>query len=117
ELDDPRVAAGPLREARSDLGEELVHDVLRAQLGERLAACVQVAPLAERDHLLRERLDGLGLRLGRLDPPVGDQRAREVRVERLPVRGIAPQLLACAGVAPLATRRLAGTGPGWRASP
>ena len=41
ELDDPRVAAGPLREARRDVGEQLVHDVLRAQLGERLAPRVR----------------------------------------------------------------------------
>ena len=60
---------------------------------------VWVAPLAERDHLLREGLDGLGLRLGRLDPPVGDQRPREVRVEGLPMRRVAAELLSRASVA------------------
>src|SRR6266498_138001 len=60
---------------------------------------MEVAALAERDHLFREGLDGLGLRLGRLDPAVLDQRAREVGVERLPVRGVAAELLPCAAVA------------------
>src|SRR6266511_4735670 len=60
---------------------------------------MEVAALAERDHLFREGLDGLGLRLGRLDPAVLDQRAREVGVERLPVRGVAAEFLACAVVA------------------
>jgi hypothetical protein len=36
---------------------------------------VQVAAAAERDHLLGDRLDGLRLRDGRLDPAVLDQRA------------------------------------------
>ena len=92
---------------RSDVAEEMRDDVGRAQLRERPAAGGEVAALAERDHLLGERLDGLCLRLRRLDPAVLEQRAREVRVERLAVRGVAPQLLACAGV-PHATRLLAG---------
>ena len=36
ELDDPRVAAGTVGEARRDVGEQLVHDVLRAQRRDRL---------------------------------------------------------------------------------
>src|SRR6266540_7077357 len=60
---------------------------------------MEVAALAERDHLFREGLYVLGLRLGRLDPAVLDQRAREVGVERLPVRGVAAELLPCAVVA------------------
>jgi hypothetical protein len=55
---------------------------------------MEVAALAQRDHLLREGLDRLRLRLGRLDPTVLDQGAREIRVERLAVSGVPPQLLA-----------------------
>src|SRR2546425_8734376 len=55
---------------------------------------MEVAALAERDHLFREGLDRFGLRLGGLDPAVLDQRAREVRVERLAVGRVAPELLA-----------------------
>src|SRR6185503_3302360 len=37
ELDHPRVAAVALGEARRDVGEELVDDVVRAELGHRVA--------------------------------------------------------------------------------
>ena len=46
-----------------------------------------------------------------------EEAAREVRVERLAVRGVAPQLLACAGVLHLVTRLPGARAPGWRASP
>src|SRR5439155_12987002 len=91
----PRVASVAVREARPDLVEELVDDVLRAQEGEGLTVVVHSASPAERDHLLGDRLDGLRLRLGRLDPAVLDQRAREIRVKRLAVRRVATELLAC----------------------
>ena len=76
-----------------------MNDELRAQLGEREPPGVKVAALAERDHLLREGLDRLGLGLGGLDPAVLDQRTREVRVQGLTVRRVAAELLACATVA------------------
>ena len=98
QLHDPRVAARPLGEPGCDLGEQLMDDILGAKLGDRLAPRRQVAALAERDHLLGERLDRLRLRFRRLDPTVLDQRAREVRVERLAVRRVAAELLACAVV-------------------
>src|SRR5262249_41799559 len=98
ELHDPRVAARPLGETRRDLGEELVHDVVRAQRRERLTTGVEVAALAERDNLLGERLDRLRLGLRRLDPAVLDQGARQVRVERLAMGGVPPELLAGPGV-------------------
>src|SRR3954469_15138937 len=68
DLDDPRVAAGSVREARSDLVEELLDDRLGRQLGERLAAGGEVTAAAERDELLGNRLDGLRLGDGGLDP-------------------------------------------------
>src|SRR5579859_379859 len=93
ELHDPRVAARPVDEPRRDLGEELVHDLLRPQEGERLAAGVNRALAAERDHLLRDRPHRLRLRLGRADPAVLDQRRRQVRVQRLAMRRVAAELL------------------------
>jgi len=69
-----------------------VHDVLRAEVRERLAPGVDAAAPCERDHLLGDRLDLLRLGRGRLDPPVLEQRAGEVGVERLPVRGVAAEL-------------------------
>src|SRR5207237_2183074 len=101
-LDDPRVAARAVGEARPDVGEELVDDVLRAQVRERLPAGVDVAPPAERDHLLCDRPHGLRLRLGRADAAVLDQRARQVRVERLAVGRVAAELLARAVVPQMA---------------
>src|SRR6266536_3793099 len=94
ELHDARVAAGAVDEARRDVGEELVHDVLRPKRRDRLAPGGEVTAATEGDHLLGERLDGFGLRLGRLDPAVLDQRTGEVRVERLAVGGVPPALLA-----------------------
>src|SRR5207245_3924720 len=78
---------------------QLLDDVLRAQEGDRLPARREVAAAAERDHLLGDRLDGLGLRLGRLDPAVLDQSAREARVQGLALGAVATELLACAAVA------------------
>src|SRR6059058_2937616 len=75
-----------------------MHDKLRAQLGEREPPGVEVTALTERDHLLCEWLDRLGLGLRGLDPAVLDQRARQVRVQGLTVRRVATELLACATV-------------------
>src|SRR5688500_12449195 len=52
DLDDPRVASRPFCKSRAHVGEQLVHDVLRAQEGERLAAGVEIAAPPQRDHLL-----------------------------------------------------------------
>src|SRR5919202_3308088 len=109
ELHDPGIAARAVGEARPDLGEELVDDVLGAQVRDRLPARVDVAAPAEGDHLLGDRLDRLRLRLRRPDAPVLDQRAREVGVERLAVRGVAAELLPRAVVphyGPSSPRRL-----------
>src|SRR4029077_19900752 len=54
DTDDPRLTPGPPREARSDLGEQLVDDLLRAQVRHRLTPRVQITAASESDHLLRE---------------------------------------------------------------
>src|SRR4051812_35573950 len=108
ELHDARVAARPVGEARADLGEQLVHGLLLAQERERAPARREVASPAERDHLLGNRAHLLGLRLGGLDAPVLDQGARQVRVERLAVGAVAPELAAGAAMAHGATRRPSG---------
>jgi hypothetical protein len=94
ELDDARVPTLALGEARSDVREQPVHDVVGAERGKRLPPRVQVTALAERDQLLGERLHRLGLRFRRLDAAVLDQRAGEVGVEGFAVRGVAAELLA-----------------------
>src|SRR5262249_31611225 len=96
--DDPRVAARPVLEPGGDVGEELVDDVLRAQVGERLPPRVDVALAPERDHLLGDRAHLFRLGDGGLDAAVLEQRARQVGVQRLAVRGVAAQLPTCAVV-------------------
>src|SRR5215212_9598426 len=110
ELQDACVAARALRVARRDLLEKLVdHELVLAELGQRLAAGVQVAAPRERDQLLDLGLDRLRLRDGRLDPLVLDQLLREVREQRLAVRRVARELVPVALVAhrPNPTRRAA----------
>ena len=92
--DDACVSARAVREPGSHVGEQLVHDVIRAKRGERLPPGMEIAALAQGDHLLGEWLDRLRLSLGRLDPAVLDQGPREIRVERFAVGGIPPELLA-----------------------
>src|SRR5205823_3382730 len=51
QLQDPGVAARPLREAGPDLGEQLVHDVSVRDRLQDLAARMHVAPFGERDEV------------------------------------------------------------------
>ncbi len=95
ELQDARVAARALGVARRDLLEQLVdRELVLRERRERLAAGVQVAALGERDQLLDLRLDGLRLRLGRLDPLVLDQLLGQVHQQRLAVGAVAAELVA-----------------------
>src|SRR5689334_4496702 len=61
ELDDPGVAARAVGHPGTDLGEELVHRLLRAEYCEGLPTRVEIAAPAQRDHLLGKRLHGLRL--------------------------------------------------------
>ncbi len=78
DLGDPGVATLALGHQRRDLGEEAVHHALVPHHGEHPAPSVQVAPLGEGDHALRERSHALGLGLGGRDPPVLEQAGRQV---------------------------------------
>src|SRR5262249_11829230 len=86
-------AARPVLEARGDLGEELVHDLLRTQERERLPAGVDGAVAAQRDHLLRDPPHRPGLRLRRPDAAVLAQPRCPVRVQRLWVGRVPAELL------------------------
>src|SRR5712692_3015539 len=90
--EDPRVAAVALTEARHDGVEKLPHHFRVGNHGEHLPAGVQVVALGERDHLIREPADGLGLGLGRHDPLVTEEGHEKVPEERPAVRGDPPQL-------------------------
>src|SRR3990172_4877910 len=62
-LDDARVAAGTLGVARRQLIEDLTGDVLVVDVAEDTASRCHGAGLAERDHLLCQAADCLGLGL------------------------------------------------------
>ena len=65
--------------------------VLVAKNGEHATASVEVSALSEGDEALGERTEALGLRLGRLDRLVGEQRNREVREKQAFVGGSASE--------------------------
>src|SRR5262249_33282324 len=77
ELEDARVATRTLGVPRRDLGDQLVHHLLVADVGDELAVLVEAALLRLRDHLLGNGAERLGLRLGRDDRLGGDQRRDE----------------------------------------
>src|SRR5438093_10944062 len=94
DLDDPRITAGTLGEARSDLVEQPVHGVLAAQERHRISLRGDVGGIlaGERDQLLRDRPQLLGLGLGGADTAVLEQRARHVREQGLTVRRVPAEL-------------------------
>src|SRR5215203_116124 len=81
-LQDARVATGPRGELRPDLAEQLVGGLALVHVPHGESARVQRAVLRLRDQLLDERAQLLGLRLGRLDGALLDERGRQVAEQR-----------------------------------
>src|SRR5262249_58802931 len=94
ELGDASVAAGAVAKARRDLVEQLSHHRAAADEGERLAARVQGAALAERDHAVRPAPQFLRFRIGRLQVLILEQRSDQVAQQRTPMAGAAVELSA-----------------------
>src|SRR3972149_3334253 len=93
DLHDPGVAGRPIGVFRGDLVERLGHDErLVRELRDDSPARRQVTLLRERDHPLDAALDLLGLRLGRLDPLVAEDRDGQVLEESHPGTGLAAEL-------------------------
>ena len=82
DLRDAGVAARAGGVARTDLGEELVHDTLVANHRENATTCVQVSALGEGDHALSQRANTLGLGLGGGDLAVLEQCSGQVREDQ-----------------------------------
>src|SRR5699024_5541544 len=82
DLDDAGVPAGPLGHRRGDLREQLVNDglalAIRRQRRLHLTPCGEVAALRLSDEALGYRAQALGLRLGRADAAVLEQRNSQV---------------------------------------
>jgi len=78
DLDDPGVATRALGEARSDLGEQMVHDLLVPNRLHHLTTGVQILPLGNGHQSFGVRSQPLGPRLGRTDPAVLEQSRGEV---------------------------------------
>src|SRR2546430_791410 len=79
-----------LPRARTSRGRSIVS----ARSSSRVRAGVQVAALGQRDQLLDLGLDGLGLRLGRLDALVLDDLLAEVGQQGLPMGRVPGELAA-----------------------
>src|SRR6478672_13283745 len=94
-LQNARVTAGPRRELRPDLLEQLVRRFPLLDVAAGQPARVQRAGAGLRDELLDERPQFLGLRLGGLDGPALDERGREVTHERELLLARAAQLPSC----------------------
>ena len=72
--------------------------MLVVDIAQSLATGMYVTALSERDDLLGDRPDFLGLGLGRRDPLVAKEIGDEVSIQRLAVRGIAAKMAACLSV-------------------
>jgi tetratricopeptide (TPR) repeat protein len=81
-VQDASVAARARHEARTEFAEQLVHDLGVAQSGKGTAAVRHAVGLAERDQGLDEATQLLGLRHGRADGFVPQQRRRHVAQHR-----------------------------------
>src|SRR5712692_8581826 len=79
-VDDAGVAAGAIREFRSDLAEQFLRDGRKHDVGSRHTARLQRVALAKGDHFLRHRARRFGARQRGSDSPVfkqiGDQAAQ-----------------------------------------
>ena len=97
-LHDARVATGPVREERADLGEQAVHDVLVPDLLLDETPVVQVALLGLGDQPLRVRAQPVGLGARGVDAAVGEERRGQVGQHQLLVVGGTPEPRALAGL-------------------
>jgi hypothetical protein len=113
ELEDARVATGPVDVARADLGEQRVHDALVVQALEHLATGVQVTALAEGDEVLGVRAQALGLGLRRGDPAVLEQLRRQVAQHEPLVRRAAAHARTLVGGGHVLLFSGAGAGAPW----
>src|ERR1700691_581721 len=94
ELDDARVAAVAILEARRDLVEQLLDRLMRLQGRECAPARGEIVLLAERDHPVRDSAQFLGLWIGGLDSLVSNQREHHIFEQRLAMRRGAIELAA-----------------------
>src|SRR6185503_8196228 len=92
-MDDPGIAAVPVREPRRDGVEELLHHRLVGNHGQHLALGVEVLALGERHHLVGEPAHRLGLGLGGHDALVAEERHQQVAKQRPAVLGDPPELV------------------------
>src|SRR5438552_3220481 len=99
QLDDARVAARAVGEARRDLVEELLHHAAPPDERARAPARVQRPLLAEGDHAIAPAAQLLRLGVGGAHHLVLEQRGHQVAEKRPAVRRRAPELHACHTVA------------------
>src|SRR5580704_10214948 len=93
--DNTQVSTFAVPEPGGDGVEKLVHCGTRHEIGDGLAARGQIAALAQRDHLLDQRTQGLGLGHSGLDSLFDDERSHQVPQQGAAVAGVTSQFPSC----------------------
>src|SRR5271166_6333887 len=86
---DSRVAAGTIRESRSEIAEEFLRGAGGHQEGRRLAPGMKRIALSERDHALCQRTRRLGAKQRGVDAFLLDEVGDEVAQRRAAMRWLA----------------------------
>src|SRR2546427_12900192 len=98
-MDDPRVTAGAGGKTRGDVGKQFLGGARRHQVGGGLAAGMERIALAERDHLLDERLCGPGARERGGNALAFNDVGHQVAERGAAMRRLAPEFRAIVAVA------------------
>ena len=96
---DPQIAAVAVAITRSNHVKEPLNSIVCAEKGDRLTARVQIALLAQGDHLLDDGPDGLGLGYGRVHAIFFDNRRHQIPQQRAAMAGVASEFESCIAMA------------------
>src|ERR1039458_681524 len=97
--DDAEVAAGAIAVARSHGLKQPLHGLIGHEKAESLAARVQIALLAQGDHLFNQRTDSLGLGHGGLHAVFHEDGRDQVAQQGAAMAGVASELESCVAMA------------------
>ena len=113
--DDAQIAALAVFVTRRNGVEEPVDGLGGHHVAEGLAARVQIALLAQGDHLFNQRTDGLGLGQGGLDAVFDEDGGDQIAQQGATMAGVASELESCIAMAHDKTLfRIRGQGSGVR---
>jgi hypothetical protein len=95
----PQIAAVAVAIARSHHVKKPLDSIVCAEKSDRLTASMQIALLAQGDHLLDEGTDGLGLGYGRVHAIFFDNGGHQVAQQRAAMAGVASKFESCIAMA------------------